>query len=1417
MNQKLPYLKVLLFIIALFFSLQTFAQLPPFTFNVAVTNQTCLNNGVLTFSTSGTQPGAGITFTVYKLPDTVNYVIETTNTVVPGRSAGSYQIRATQSLNGQSSTNTQNVVIANNITPLNFGLIQKAALCGNDGSITVNVVSGFPASYQITQGPVLRPLQTSNVFTNLPAGLYTVRVFDTCGAADVKEQLVSQSIAGLIISPASSFDSTTCGSVTVKQQISAPVGAQIAFPIYIQVTVFPPGGGAPVVVNQTIAGGSEMPLIIPYYPGSYSYNIKATDSCGRVYNSVNNVLEPADKDLSVEVTQSAENCGDNIFTLNVANFKPPYTVSFPTSPTGFNPSALNALHPTFTFDTVIYGGSGDYAPEGNYVVTIVDDCGKVASVPFEVLDIPISPIVIETDANCSNPNGKIAITLNGRQITDVKMTVGPNPPYTGPFPITLNAYINIQGGFLLEPAPQGAYTFIVTDACGEEYTVTANIGLAANVQTLTVSQRPGCIAGQGSVKIMGTRDLLGMQITVAPTGFNHPLPYTVQQFVAADGAMYMNSLPAGAYTFKTTNECGVASTQNVNIVGYAVLNNNFTVLPRCGSFDLQFLHISNGTFFQGFYLQKFNATSNVWEHPLTGVDYVPGTQGSILNSILLSNNVVNPTLPYMGKFRVLKTFSVYDNGTSANIVCTEVLYEFDFDVIPRIIDAYSFPCDNGLTEVAIIAEGGVAPLTYAIAKKDGQPFAVNNGSSNIFNGLQSATYEFTVTDVCGYVRPVTLDIDALEPLGINALGFCEGEDSSLSVQEFSFLDYKWYRQGSPNVVLGTTGTLLFPDYESLTDGGNYILEITTDNPLSCMNQVLEYNLIENAVPNAGENIAVQFCNDGRNINLKDFLAPGISTSGSWEDTSVTGVLTNSTLTTLGLPEGTYQFKYTVAGLCNLSDDAMLTLEVKSRPLPPVVNGTAPVCEGFDLQLSADTVTGASYKWTGPNGFTSTDQNPLIANSTVNDSGFYSVQITVNGCPSEPAVFAVTVIPAPKAGLDGNSAPICNEGGTLDLTDYLTGTFDGTGTWDDLDGTGALNGTILTTTAIAQGVYQFRYTVTNACNITDDALITIELIDIPDAPTAPMVAAVCEGNDIQLSASSIANAVYAWVGPDGFTSVEQNPLIAAAGMAANGNYTVSVMVNGCASESVTVPVIVNAVPQFTLDGNAALCDGQTSFLNVSPLNFEVNDVDYKWFRDDIELTELSGRLSIDQTGVYKVDVTNNGCITSREITVQPNDDPFDVIAEAGCDESDYILKVVNIDDIQGAVVTWTGPGAFTFTGPEAVITNKFPGEYFVTVTNADGCTANTSVTTANTSCNPSRGLSPNGDGVNDFFDLSNLHVKKLKIFNRYGLKVYEADNYVKEWYGQSDKGTLPTATYYYVAMLEDGKDVTGWVYLQREVK
>jgi gliding motility-associated-like protein len=96
-------------------------------------------------------------------------------------------------------------------------------------------------------------------------------------------------------------------------------------------------------------------------------------------------------------------------------------------------------------------------------------------------------------------------------------------------------------------------------------------------------------------------------------------------------------------------------------------------------------------------------------------------------------------------------------------------------------------------------------------------------------------------------------------------------------------------------------------------------------------------------------------------------------------------------------------------------------------------------------------------------------------------------------------------------------------------------------------------------------------------------------------------------------------------------------------------------------------------------------------------------------------------------------------------------------------------------------------------------------------------------------NPTLGnyfLSPNGDGTNDFLVIDGMEESpnnSLIIYNRLGQKVFEKVNYVNEFYGVANAGSLylnqemglPEGVYYYLATLNDlGLEYTGFLFLDR---
>ncbi|WP_408027144.1 HYR-like domain-containing protein [Tenacibaculum litoreum] len=129
-----------------------------------------------------------------------------------------------------------------------------------------------------------------------------------------------------------------------------------------------------------------------------------------------------------------------------------------------------------------------------------------------------------------------------------------------------------------------------------------------------------------------------------------------------------------------------------------------------------------------------------------------------------------------------------------------------------------------------------------------------------------------------------------------------------------------------------------------------------------------------------------------------------------------------------------------------------------------------------------------------------------------------------------------------------------------------------------------------------------------------------------------------------------------------------------------------------------------------------------------------------------------------------------------------------------------------------------------------------GDYIFTYTSPNnGCLTSTKVTiNINDDCIVlpcgqedvviSKAVTPNGDSWNEFFEITGVEscgfIANVKIFNRWGAKVFESNNYANNWNGTSDGATfggaerLPAGTYYYIVILENSglKPFTGAIYL-----
>jgi gliding motility-associated-like protein len=103
-----------------------------------------------------------------------------------------------------------------------------------------------------------------------------------------------------------------------------------------------------------------------------------------------------------------------------------------------------------------------------------------------------------------------------------------------------------------------------------------------------------------------------------------------------------------------------------------------------------------------------------------------------------------------------------------------------------------------------------------------------------------------------------------------------------------------------------------------------------------------------------------------------------------------------------LTAGTYSdISVNLGGCSSLNTGPFTLTESTTAPAVPRASLASPACAGGSLNLLATSVTpGVTYHWSGPNGFTSNQQNPTLANVTATASGKYYVWVQINTCISE---------------------------------------------------------------------------------------------------------------------------------------------------------------------------------------------------------------------------------------------------------------------------------------------------------------------------------------------------------------------------------------------------------------------------------
>ena len=208
---------------------------------------------------------------------------------------------------------------------------------------------------------------------------------------------------------------------------------------------------------------------------------------------------------------------------------------------------------------------------------------------------------------------------------------------------------------------------------------------------------------------------------------------------------------------------------------------------------------------------------------------------------------------------------------------------------------------------------------------------------------------------------------------------------------------------------------------------------------------------------------------------------------------ITGSYSGGVFTISGTPtvSGTFNYTVTTTGTC-AQTTATGTIIVNPIPATPIAGNNSPICAGSQLDLTSNAVTGATYNWTGPNGFTASIEDPTVsANATIAMSGTYSVTVTVAGCTSLAGTTSVSVNPSPIASFTTSPNPAT---GASPLVVSFTNTSQNATTysWNFGDNTSSVSANPPSNT-YTTGVYTVVLTATNNL-CTSTASVTVIVYD-----------------------------------------------------------------------------------------------------------------------------------------------------------------------------------------------------------------------------------------------------------------------------------------------------------------------------------
>ncbi len=607
-------------------------------------------------------------------------------------------------------------------------------------------------------------------------------------------------------------------------------------------------------------------------------------------------------------------------------------------------------------------------------------------------------------------------------------------------------------------------------------------------------------------------------------------------------------------------------------------------------------------------------------------------------------------------------------------------------------------CEGETVILNAIGNQGTSPYSYTWNQ------GLGVGSTHSLQPTMTTTYSVTISDAngCTTEDDVTVTVWDLPTVTASASPnpICPGDATDLSATAGGTIP--------PYTFFWDNGLGLGANHNGITPASTTNYSVLVSDGHGCtVNQSVTVTVTD--MPPANPTASPNPVCSGETVNLSVNGSGGTAPyTYTWDNGLGAGQNQSDN------PSSPTTYSVTITDATGCTTSGSVLVDVYENPTSNLIADPNPICESGSTTLYPNPSGGSSpYSFAWDNGL------PAIENPTASPLVPTNYHVTItddNGCTTEDNV-NVTIEPAPTVTADAIPIPVCS-GEVVNLSATVAGTiapysYD----WNNGLGLGQNqtdNPTIATT-------YEVTVTDGNGCTASNTVLVDVYELPTVTADASPNP--ICSGETVNLSAigsNGLAPYAYTWnQGLGNGQNQTDNPLVTT-------NYVVTITDdNGCSStDDIDVNVNDNPTPNLYANPNP-ICEGESATL-FPDVSGGTSPYTYAW---DNGLPAIQNPVvSPIVTTTYNLTVTDaNGCTNTDQVVLDVSPAPTITISATPnsiCPNTNSILSATGSGTTAPYDYNWSnglGLGQSHTVSPSSTTT------YYVTVTDATGCSAEDNIT------------------------------------------------------------------------------------------